>query len=540
MLRFRCLPLFLTVLFCLGVKVTHARDAMADSLIRKGEAAVRREAYVEGMQMLLEAQKRIRKDYDAEQDFWADYYLGVGYFMVTEYGKALDHFYLAYELCDKHALDGSLKARTLNAIAGVYFDQQNYHKAWEIVMQTYKRKGAERDTDTYLICATDLALIANKWRQFDKSEELLQSARRLLGGKQGERAMKVEAIEAERLYLMERYDELAPIAKMVSESPHVLLRDKAVMLSYLVKVYSRRGQADSAHAAAAEGMRIAALKAKPELYNAIAGMYEREGDQALALRFKDSVIIYMDSIGRSANHELMAKGQMRLEMAKMQAETDRKLNHLLQHRKMLALLAGICILIAAVAILAMRSRNRQHRFRMQLALEKEQQERQRLEYQAKETELKASFQQQMMEQSLEQKNRELAATTLFVNSRNELLRGLIQQLEGIVEQHSSPELHGLLLHLRQLLKNSSEHDTITISFEKSNPDFFRIVKSHHASLSDSDIRFLSYVKMNMSTKDIASLLNVNPDSIKRRKIRLSKKLGLATSAELYTYVQSLT
>lgn len=515
-------------------------DAQTDSLIKRGEELVYGDEYVEGIRLLTEAQKRLKAYYDAGQDYRVNYGLGVGFFMVTEYGKALDYFYAAYTLCDTHSLRSDLKARTLNAIAGVYFDQQNYEKAWDIVMENYKAKDAERDTDAYIICATDLALIANKWRQFDKTEELLQSARRLLKPGNEARAMKVEAIEAERLHLLGRYAELGPIAKMVSESRHVPSRDKTVMYSYLVEVYSIRGDWDSAHIAAAEGMRMAAIKAKPELYNSIAAMYQREGDHDRALQFKDSVIIYLDSIERRSNRELMAKSQMRLEMMKVQAENDKKLNLLLQHRKMLGLLVCICILIAAIALLYMRNRSRQHRLQMQLQLEKEQQERQRVEYQAKETELKATFQQQMMEQSLEQKNRELSATTLFVNSRNELLRSLIQQLEDIVDEHSSPSLHGLLLHLRQLLKNSSEKDTIAINFEKSSPDFFRIIKSHHADLSDSDIRFLSYVKMNMATKDIASLLNVNPDSIKRRKIRISKKLGLETSADLYSYIQSLT
>ena len=40
----------------------------------------------------------------------------------------------------------------------------------------------------------------------------------------------------------------------------------------------------------------------------------------------------------------------------------------------------------------------------------------------------------------------------------------------------------------------------------------------------------------MQTKDIAALLNITPDSCKRRKIRLSKKLGLETSSDLYSHI----
>ena len=45
--------------------------------------------------------------------------------------------------------------------------------------------------------------------------------------------------------------------------------------------------------------------------------------------------------------------------------------------------------------------------------------------------------------------------------------------------------------------------------------------------------------MNLSNKDIASLLNITPESCKRRRIRISKKLRLDTSAHLFDYISRL-
>lgn len=537
------IPLFLLFLIgglSLSATGARAQDIDTDSLIHMSERALRQESCVEGIQYLMEAQQRVQQNYDVMQDFWINYDLGVAYFIVSEYGRALDHYYKAYSLCEKNRLDKSLKSRTLNAISGVYFDQEEYAKTIDIVTKSFREAEAAKDSATYVLNASNLALIANKQRKFDLSEHYIQLGRsHLTAHENAEASAKLDVIEAERLYLMEQDDRLLPLARRLSACPDVQPGDRVVVLGYLVEIYAQKGMMAEAERAARTALPMAKLKAKPELFGHIAEMYRRKGDLAQCAAYKDSVIVSMDSLNRISNQDLVAKTQMRLELMQQQSDTDRKLGQLIQHRRMLVLLVCICVLIAVIAILAMRNKNRQHRLSMQIRLEKEHQERQAAEYQVKETELKAAFQRQMMEQNLEQKNRELSATALFLNSRNDLLRDLIQQLEGVVAEHSSPSLRSLLLHLQQLLKSSSENDTLTIHFEKTNPDFFKVVKAHHADLSDSDIRFLSYIKMNMSTKDIAALLNVNPDSVKRRKIRMSKKLGLATSADLYAYVQGL-
>lgn len=533
--------LLLAVGFLLVALTTTAHDAQIDTLLDQGEAAIRREDCVAAIRHLTEAQKLLPRNYDVKQDFWINYYLGVGYFIVSEYDRALEYLFKSLTLCNKHRLSQGLRSRTLNAIAGIYFDQQAYDKAWNIVQQDIVRKDVQRDSSYFVTCATDLALIANKRAQYDTCEQWLRAARKHLPHKDSEEASdKIELIEAERLHLLHRYRELLPLARRLSQSPHIQKSDRTEALGYLIEACTKLGLIQEARQAARQAIPQASLKLKPELFAYIADFYEQSGELQQAIAFKDSVILYMDSINRKSNHELMAKMQMRLEMLQQQNETEKRLAQLIQHRRMLLLLALIIVLIATVAILAMRAKNRQHRFAMQLRLEKEHQERQEAEYLVRETELKAAFEQQMMKTDLEQKNRELSATTLFINSRNELLRDLIGQLQGILVEHSSPALRGLVLHLQQLLKSSDEKDTLTINFEKTNPDFFRIMKQHHDQLTDSDIRFLSYIKMNMPTKDIAALLNVNPDSIKRRKIRLSHKLGLYTSAELYTYVQGLS
>ena len=180
---------------------------------------------------------------------------------------------------------------------------------------------------------------------------------------------------------------------------------------------------------------------------------------------------------------------------------------------------------------------------MEMEMEHQRQERLLMERQMKEAELTALHEQevarhkqQITELSLEQKKRELSATTLFVSSRNALIEDLLKSLSEVAKTSSSPKLNELMLHLKHMLQDHEKSNDFLINFESANPDFIRRIKERHPDLTTSDLRFLAFLRMNLSTKEIASFMGITPDSCKRRKIRLSQKLQLPTSSDLSTYV----
>lgn len=58
-------------------------------------------------------------------------------------------------------------------------------------------------------------------------------------------------------------------------------------------------------------------------------------------------------------------------------------------------------------------------------------------------------------------------------------------------------------------------------------------------ISEKEIRLASFLRMNLSTKEIASMLNVMPDSVTKSKYRLKKKLGLGKEEDLTQFLNSL-
>ena len=69
-------------------------------------------------------------------------------------------------------------------------------------------------------------------------------------------------------------------------------------------------------------------------------------------------------------------------------------------------------------------------------------------------------------------------------------------------------------------------DQILDELLKGNYAFQEKLKSEHPDLTRYNIRLCTYLKAGLSTKEIASLLNITPDSVKKAKHRLRKKLNM--------------
>ncbi|HYD90743.1 MAG TPA: hypothetical protein VEA37_04555 [Flavobacterium sp.] len=75
-------------------------------------------------------------------------------------------------------------------------------------------------------------------------------------------------------------------------------------------------------------------------------------------------------------------------------------------------------------------------------------------------------------------------------------------------------------------------------FEKVNPGFLKKIKEEHPQLTQKDIRFLCYLYMNLSTKEICAIFNITPTAFWKRQQRLCEKMNLK-KGQLYDYILNL-
>ncbi|WP_426430312.1 tetratricopeptide repeat protein [Winogradskyella sp. HB-48] len=150
-------------------------------------------------------------------------------------------------------------------------------------------------------------------------------------------------------------------------------------------------------------------------------------------------------------------------------------------------------------------------------------------------------QEEIYKQEIEFKQKELASQTLHLVQKNTFIQELKENLEKI--KHS-PELFKVeFRRLVMLLKKESAEDkdweVFKSYFSEVHNNFDNKIKAISKEISEKEIRLASFLRMNLSTKEIASMLNVLPDSVLKSKYRLKKKLDLDKDEDLTEFLNTL-
>lgn len=136
---------------------------------------------------------------------------------------------------------------------------------------------------------------------------------------------------------------------------------------------------------------------------------------------------------------------------------------------------------------------------------------------------------ELLQERLDVNQRELASTTMYIVQKNELLAGLRSQLTKLNKQNPPgwhQDLKGIESILRSNLYLDADWGKFKVHFEQVHPNFFDDLLARHPSLTKHEIRLYAYFHINLSTKEIAALLNIDPASVRRAKTRLYKKMAI--------------
>ncbi len=144
---------------------------------------------------------------------------------------------------------------------------------------------------------------------------------------------------------------------------------------------------------------------------------------------------------------------------------------------------------------------------------------------------------QQLEQDFENKNKELAASTMSLIKKNELLAMIKDDLKN--SESGSKSLKSVISTIN---KNINEEDTWNVfvdAFNNADKDFLKKIKNAHPSLTPNDLRLTAYLRLNLSSKEIAPLLNISVRSVEIKRYRLRKKMDLPHEKGLVEYILSI-
>jgi len=136
---------------------------------------------------------------------------------------------------------------------------------------------------------------------------------------------------------------------------------------------------------------------------------------------------------------------------------------------------------------------------------------------------------ELLQERLEYNQRELASTTLYMVQKNEMLatlRSQIEELNRLYPKNPHGKLSGIESILQSNLYLDEDWQKFKLHFEQVHPGFFENLQATHPNLSKNDMRLCAYFQMNLSNKEVATLLNIAPDSVRKAKARLQKKMGI--------------
>ena len=240
--------------------------------------------------------------------------------------------------------------------------------------------------------------------------------------------------------------------------------------------------------------------------------------------YKDSILIFHDSLNVVKNGRLFESSKLKFELQHYQYELNLKETQVANGRKLLVLLLSASVLVVAFLLWWLHMRSTKLR---------QEKEIERNKRRIGELEL------EKLQHEVELRNRQLAAKALATSSRNQLLEELISSMTkhpGLAEE---PEFSAILQNLKKQLGSEKEWNEFVTLFEDINHGFLSKLKQRHPDLNANDIRYLSYVYMSLSTKEIASIFNITVETCRKRKERIVKKMKLAEGVNLYDYLFSI-
>lgn len=142
---------------------------------------------------------------------------------------------------------------------------------------------------------------------------------------------------------------------------------------------------------------------------------------------------------------------------------------------------------------------------------------------------------QQFQNDIEHKESQLSAITIQMVEKNELLDE-IKSILNKKEPNSEAELKKLVNKYTVQDNNWRDFDHY---FESVNKNFYTRLKQKYPEISANDLKICALIKLNLSIKEMATILNISPDSVKTARHRLRKKLQLSTEENLTDFILSV-
>jgi len=209
-------------------------------------------------------------------------------------------------------------------------------------------------------------------------------------------------------------------------------------------------------------------------------------------------------------------------------------------------LAWIIYLLLASGLIVWRYRYQQNKFKKQQQLFEEEQKKMQYILELEKSKAEGALitaRSQNLETEIQFKNAELAASAMHLVKKGELITRLKAELNQLMRRVDVPaaqtEVKKMIKQLEDDEQIDQEWDQFAKHFDKVHSDFVVHLKTKHPDISASEVKLCSFLRMNLSSKEIAQLLNISVRGVEISRYRLRKKLNLSSGDNLFDYLIGL-
>lgn len=454
--------------------------------------------------------------------------IGGIYKQMSQYERALNYFHESLRVCEDIDLQTGVAANLSN-IGLVYHEMEQYQRALEYF---FRAEEINREIGNSYNLSVTFNNIGLTYSDLGRLEESLNWHRKSLDLKEKDGNLIGMAYSLNNIgktrYLMEEHEAALAALKRALELNDGQDPDLAsISHEHLARIFLDAGDFETAARHAYKTLELSldfgSMLGEQEAYRLLSEIYSQKGDFETAFSYHRKLLDLRDSIFNDRMAERIEKLRNRYEAEQREArisllEQERYLNR--QVRNAFAVGAILLFIIAFLVYNRQKIRIRKNLVELENRRLKERQ----------------------LEQELAFKKRQLTSHSLHLVQKNTMmqeLRNSIRQLRsgnGEKAGNALQNLDNLIDYSFYLDEDWAEFQRY---FEEVHTGFFDGLKACHPTLTPKELRLCALLKLNMSSKEIASLLGISPSSVKIARYRLRKKLHLETEESLTDYLMNL-
>lgn len=450
---------------------------------------------------------------------------GVLFLLTDEIGKAIYHANIALDIFEEFKDINGL-AKTYNLIGGIYENQHNYSKGihyQEKRLALYK----ERNNESGLASVySNLSILYFKCDSILKSEYYVHEAIKINTALNNQLWLATNYLLNHKLLTKKGQFKEARIFLDKSNSIFLQMNDVAGSLETQIAeaLFELEIKNNSKARSQLTGLLInnnAIVKQqKLEILEALVGLYASENKTDSALYYQSQLI----DISELLNQQLL-NSSLDLMLSQREFEHQKTIVNIEQEKlvqsnriKSLLLVASVATIFSLVLLFLYSRKIWKDRL-------KERNQRRKL-----------------LREALERNKKELTLTSMHnlrVQRNNSKILDRIKKVQHSTGIESQRELDRIALELKRSLKDNSLRK-FEVKFKNLHQAFVNYLKKHYPKLTRSEINVCIFLRMNMSSKEISTVLNRSVAGVDVDRSRIRKKVGLTDrKANLQEFFENL-